>query len=110
MEMYMTKKGKYCILHIEGDSFSNEEKEVLSERLRALTEKETHIAVDLTKLKYANSRLLGQFLITYKALQKKKGAFALIAPNKSISDLLRVTGMDKVFSIYVDEKTFAKIA
>ena len=108
MDFFIMRKGKQCILHIEGDSFSIEEKEALRIRLAELTKKEPNVAVNVKKLSYANSQLLGQFLVAFKVLQKKKGTFSIIAPTKSVNDLLRVTGMDKIFTIYHDEKAFEK--
>ena len=99
MEFTLTRKGKFCVLHLAGSSISHEEKEDLHQTLLKLTEKETHLAINLSKLIYANSQLLSQLLVAHRAMGKKNAVFVVIGPKGSVMDLLRITDMIKVFKI-----------
>lgn len=103
MEFYTAYKRKFCVLRMSGTSLTDDEKAELNKALTELTESETHVAIDLASLEYANSRILGQFLIAFKALEKKQGKFVLVAPQRPILDLLRITGLDKILPIFENE-------
>ena len=106
MNFSIFRRGEYCILHIEGNSCSEKEREELNKKLTFLAEKETNLVVNVEKLKYGNSQILGQFLLTYKKMKKKNGYFALTGPTVSVRDLLRITSIDRVFPVFENEKAF----
>ena len=107
---YTSRKEKYCVLHMEGNSLSNEEKQYINQQLNSLAVTEDNLVIYVTDLQYINSQLLGQLLIAFKAIKKKKGNFALVGPRGSVLDLLKITGMDKVFPVYLSKADFEKTA
>ena len=108
MDFICTRTKNCCVLHLRGNNLSYEEKELLNKEINRLTAKEKHLAIDVSKLKYANSQVLGQFLIAFKAMQKRSGFFAIVGAKGPVRDLLRITAMDKVFVLFEDMKAFEK--
>ncbi len=97
--MIFTRRADACVLHLRGAISSDADKAQLSEKLATLARDETNVTIDLSRLSYATSQVLGLFMITHKTLAQKRGTFTLLAPVDGVRDLLRITGMDRVFVI-----------
>ncbi len=100
MEIIVSREGNFCVLHLRGAMVAESERNRIFERLDALTQEERNLAVNLSKLGYATSQLLGRFLIAHKTVAQKKGKFLLLSPSPGIRDLLRITGLGRVFQIH----------
>ena len=73
----------------------------LKELLAELTSAGQHrIAVDLGQVEFMDSTGLGVLVGALKRCKEGSGALALIAPRDSVSKVLTITGLDKVFSIH----------
>ena len=99
MEMILTRGVDTCVLHLRGPVSSDADKAQLSEKLAALVRDEKNLTIDLSGLSYATSQVLGLFMIAHKGLAQKRAALTLVAPVDGVRDLLRITGMDRVFVI-----------
>jgi anti-sigma B factor antagonist len=63
-----------------------------------------HVIVNLTNVEYLDSTALGVLIGGLKRLREKNGALDLVCPNPRIRRIFEITGLDKIFDIYMDEK------
>ena len=106
MELIVAKCEDYTVFKIDAGAVPDEEREPLTEKLREVVSGASKLLIDLSSLNYANSQFLGLLLFAHKAITKKKGKFALLCPKGRVLDLIRITSMIKVFTIYQDLDAF----
>lgn len=67
------------------------------------------LIVDLTEVTFMDSTTLGVLIGAYNRLRETGGVLALVCPDDRIRRVFRITGLDKVFTLFntVDEATTA---
>ena len=60
------------------------------------------IVMDLTDVPYISSAGLRVLISGMKTLKKKNGEMRLSTPNKTVLDIIEMTGLQKIFRIYPD--------
>jgi anti-sigma B factor antagonist len=81
---------------------------VLKEQLTELVEQgRERLVVNLDGVEFMDSTALGVLIGALKRCREVGGELALAAPRETIQKVLRITGLDKVFTIHatVDEAT-----
>jgi len=106
MKLRREKRTGYTVLHLEGDVLKTDDRTELSERLGLLVSEVKYLLLDIEKLKRVNSQVLGLFLVTYRTIKKKNGKMGLIRAGKHVMDLLNITSINKLISIYNSEEDF----
>lgn len=80
----------------------------LKDELSALVEKgRERLVVNLDGVEFMDSTGLGVLIGALKRCREAGGELALAAPRETVQKVLRITGLDKVFSLHetVDEAT-----
>ena len=67
-----------------------------------------NLAINLSKATYINSGLLGLFIHWYKMLKERDATFSIVDPDKYSRELLDLTGIAKVITIYESEDDLIK--
>ena len=68
------------------------------------------VAIDLHSCEYINSGLIGSFMGWKKELEGKGRQFCLIEPSEKALEILTVTGIPSMVTIYKNEVEFEKKA
>ena len=61
------------------------------------------LLIDMVELAYIDSMGLGVLVAALKQITGRAGTLGLIGPNENITRVLRVTGLNKLFSVYGNE-------
>lgn len=61
------------------------------------------ILIDVVGLEYIDSSGLGVLVSALKRVGDRAGTLALIGPTNDVARVLRVTGLDRLFKVYIDE-------
>ena len=64
-----------------------------------VTENITELVIDLQKLQYTSSAGLRAFLRAQKVMQVRNGSVRIINANKTVLDVLKMTGFDSAISV-----------
>lgn len=75
----------------------------------ALDEPTGTLIIDLSAATFMDSTTLGVLIGAYNRLRESGGALAVVCPDERIRRVFRITGLDKVFTLYdaVDEAAAA---
>jgi anti-sigma B factor antagonist len=88
-------------LHGELDSYSavrlRQTLEILVEADRPM------LLIDMVELDYIDSSGLGVLVAALKQISDRAGMLGLIGPNADIVRILRITGLNKLFTVYGNE-------
>ncbi len=104
-ELYLDTRHADGIAHLglRGD-FDADNAPRVQEALATLTDRDQPtIFVHMADLKYIDSAGLGVLVGALKQAAARSGRIALIQPSPFVSRVLRVTALDKVFSVFADE-------
>ena len=94
------------IVHLRGQFIGGEETDRLRETLNNMAEeKKAALIVDLEKVTYLNSTVLGVLISTHANFTKRNSRIALCNISKNIENIFVITKLTLVFDIYptVDE-------
>jgi anti-sigma B factor antagonist len=61
------------------------------------------VVIDMARLEYIDSSGLGALVAALRQAQAEDGTILLVAPSGVVARVLKVTGLDKVFSVCDDE-------
>ena len=61
------------------------------------------VLIDVVDLEYIDSAGLGVLVSALKQVGDRAGTLALIGPNADVRRILRITGLDRLFTIYGNE-------
>jgi anti-sigma B factor antagonist len=77
---------------------------LLRETIGALLQKSSnHILINLREVDMIDSAGLGELVRTLATIRSHGGRLRLVSPSKNVLDLLRITKLDRVFEIELDE-------
>ncbi len=74
-------------------------KDELRERLDAAAAQSDFVDIDLSKVEYADSTVLGLIIALRNQLRERGGTVRLVAPSVRMRKLLNYAGLDKAFQI-----------
>jgi anti-sigma B factor antagonist len=100
------------VLHVRGRLTLGEESATLRDAITAVTEPSARIVLDLGDVQYVDSAGLGTLVAAYTSVTSQGGRLALAALRKRVSDLLQITKLYTVFSVFdtVDQAVAAMSA
>ncbi len=71
----------------------------------ALASGARNVVLNMKEIDYVDSSGMGEMVRSHMAIRKQGGQLKLANPNKMVIDVLRATGMNKVFDVQPDEAT-----
>ncbi len=94
---------QYSILRFEGPILIGESSGKFYEILNSMMEEGIQVVLlDFTHVNYIDSTGIGELVGFLDRFQKEKGRIALINPQDRVMQLLKIAGLDHVFTIYPD--------
>lgn len=103
MKISTTKVGGFDVMTLEGEFLSEPEQNAFRTSVRELVDHGSrHLVVDLGRIRHINSCGLGSMVCAHILLRRHGGDVRFAGLNRDVGDLLRITHLDTVFSLYPD--------
>ncbi|MEM1056898.1 MAG: STAS domain-containing protein [Bacteroidota bacterium] len=103
MQIHVTDHGGVAVVALEGDAMGGPDGSVLHERLRQLrTDGQKQFVVDLNGVERMNSSGLGMLIGALTIVRNAGGNLVLANVHERVHQLLTVTQLLSVFSIFED--------
>lgn len=72
------------------------------EKLQAA--KHNRVVIDLSKMPMINSGLIAALVRIWKATQQRNGLFSVVSPNDTVTEVLKISGLWKLWSVAADHE------
>jgi anti-sigma B factor antagonist len=95
--------GKHRLLKTMGEIELQNVEEVSEALWQAIMESDLSLIIDLTDIKYVDSSGIGVLVTAHKRMKEKKGNFALLGVPEDLMKVLRLSDLDRYFTIYQSE-------
>lgn len=95
-------EGEIWIFHPIGSIDTTTSSDLEGTLMEGINQGMRWIILDLTDVRYISSAGIRVFIATAKTLKEKKGELRFSTPNKNVSDILRLSGLLKIFKVYPD--------
>ena len=102
-EIEIRHVGRHTILKTLGEIELQNVEEVSEEIWKAITESDSSLIIDLTEIKYVDSSGIGVLVTAHKRMKEKKGDFALLGVPEDLLKVLKLSDLDRYFTIYQSE-------
>ena len=97
--------GRVCIIRMKGKLTIGEGDVLLRDAVRESLDKGASILLDMRELKFMDSSVIGEVVLSYKrAKEKDETLKLLIIPKSKAFDLLQLQKLDRAFDWYTDEE------
>jgi len=104
MRFEIKEKGDIVIIVLDGEMVGGPDATMLSEKLHGLIEEgRNRIIIDMAKVNYMNSSGLGILIGGLTTVRNNGGKLRLLNLAPKLQELLRITKLDQVFTLYDDE-------
>ena len=98
--------GPITIVDLRGSIDLGEASLTLRRTIRDLVERaRTKIILNLSQVNSMDSAGVGELAGAYVPVKSKGGELKFLNPTKKVHDKLKITQLDKVFEVYIDEQT-----
>lgn len=98
--------GSITILDLRGNIDLGEASLVLRRAIRDLVDSgRTKIILNFSQVNSMDSAGVGELAGAYVPVKSKGGELKFLNPTKKVHDMLKITQLDKVFEVYIDEQT-----
>jgi anti-sigma B factor antagonist len=98
--------GPITIVDLRGSIDLGEASLTLRRTIRDLVERaRTKIILNLSQVNSMDSAGVGELAGAYVPVKSKGGDLKFVNPTKKVYDMLKITQLDKVFEVYIDEQT-----
>jgi anti-sigma B factor antagonist len=98
--------GSITIVDLRGSIDLGEASLTLRRTIRDLVESaRTKIILNFSQVNSMDSAGVGELAGAYVPVKSKGGELKFLNPTKKVHDMLKITQLDKVFEVYVDEQT-----
>ncbi len=98
--------GSITIVDLRGSIDLGEASLTLRRTIRDLVESaRTKIILNLSQVNSLDSAGVGELAGAYVPVKSKGGELKFLNPTKKVHDMLKITQLDKVFEVYIDEQT-----
>jgi len=98
--------GPITIVDLRGSIDLGEASLTLRRTIRDLVERaRTKIILNLSQVNSMDSAGVGELAGAYVPVKSKGGELKFLNPTKKVYDMLKITQLDKVFEVYIDEQT-----
>jgi len=104
MKFTAMERDSVVVLTLDGEMVGGPDATLLTEKLRDLIKNNKNkIVVDLKRVNYMNSSGLGILIAGLTTVRNSGGDLKLLHLEKRLLDLIKITKMDRVFSLFEDE-------
>jgi anti-anti-sigma factor len=100
MDLLIKEYKRVAAVQPKGRLDSNTAPELEAALIKLQSDGRIHIVLDLSEIEFLSSAGLRVMVSTMKNLRKSSGDLAVAAPNARAREVLRLAGLDSVFSIY----------
>ena len=98
--------GSITIVDLRGSIDLGEASLTLRRTIRDLVESaRTKIILNFSQVNSIDSAGVGELAGAYVPVKSKGGELKFLNPTKKVHDMLKITQLDKVFEVYIDEQT-----
>ena len=98
--------GPITIVDLRGSIDLGEASLTLRRTIRDLVESaRTKIILNFSQVNSIDSAGVGELAGAYVPVKSKGGELKVLNPTKKVRDMLKITQLDKVFEVYIDEQT-----
>ena len=98
--------GPITIVDLRGSIDLGEASLTLRRTIRDLVDSaRTKIILNLSQVNSMDSAGVGELAGAYVPVKSKGGDLKFLNPTKKVYDMLKITQLDKVFEVYIDEQT-----
>ena len=98
-------QGEVTVLSMNLDNVSiHQERELMNDFLKLIDEGRKNIVIDLSRTSHIASVGIAVLLFLLKRTRKKDCNLAICSASKKIKDVLKVTNIDTLFSVYEDRE------
>lgn len=98
--------GSITILDLRGNIDLGEASLVLRRAIRDLVDSgRTKLILNFSQVNSMDSAGVGELAGAYVPVKSKGGELKFLNPTKKVHDMLKITQLDKVFEVYIDEQT-----
>jgi anti-sigma B factor antagonist len=98
--------GAITIVDLRGSIDLGEASLTLRRTIRDLVESaRTKIILNLSQVNSMDSAGVGELAGAYVPVKSKGGELKFLNPTKKVHDMLKITQLDRVFEVYIDEQT-----
>lgn len=98
--------GSITIVDLRGSIDLGEPSLTLRRTIRDLVESgRTKIILNFSQVNSMDSAGVGELAGAYAPVKSKGGDLKFLSPTKKVHDMLKITQLDRVFEVYMDEET-----
>ena len=98
--------GSITIVDLRGSIDLGEASLTLRRTIRDLVENaRTKIILNFSQVNSMDSAGVGELAGAYVPVKSKGGELKFLNPTKKVHDMLKITQLDRVFEVYIDEQT-----
>jgi anti-sigma B factor antagonist len=98
--------GSITIVDLRGSIDLGEASLTLRRTIRDLVESaRTKIILNFSRVNSMDSAGVGELAGAYVPVKSKGGELKFLNPTKKVHDMLKITQLDRVFEVYIDEQT-----
>ncbi|MUK89710.1 anti-sigma factor antagonist [Ornithinibacillus sp. L9] len=104
LDINVTENSEKYLVHLSGeiDAYTSQK---LKDTLLPLTKKKGYtLVVDLEQVNYMDSTGLGVFISVLKATKEAESSMTLINLKERVRKLFKITGLDQIININLDER------
>ncbi|MCA1916797.1 STAS domain-containing protein [Methanospirillum hungatei] len=95
-------EGEIWIFHPIGSIDTTTSSDLEGTLMEGINQGMRWIILDLSDVRYISSAGIRVFIAAAKTLKEKKGELRFSTPNRNVSDILRLSGLLKIFKVYPD--------
>jgi anti-sigma B factor antagonist len=100
------ESGSITLVDLRGSIDLGEASLTLRRTIRDLVESgRTKIILNFSQVNSMDSAGVGELAGAYVPVKSKGGELKFLNPTKKVHDMLKITQLDRVFEVYVDEQT-----
>jgi anti-sigma B factor antagonist len=104
MKVHFETAGDICTLRLEGRFATGQDSEYLRVKTEELKKAGCrHIIADFSKVSYIDSTGIGFLIAIYTSVLRDRGEFVLSAPNRRVRDVLDLTKLSSILTLYENE-------
>ena len=109
MKFYITDKGRFKVIHIEGDLLINKRYDEINKAvLKLIQEGYHHFVFNLEKLSCIDSSGISVFINCLCDVQESNGSIFMIIPDPDVREIIELVGLNRLIKTYNTEPDFEK--
>ncbi len=109
MQFSISDKGRFKVVHIEGDLLINKRYDEINKTvLKLIKEGFHHFVFNLEKLSCIDSSGISVFINCLCDVQESNGSIFMIVPDADVREIIELVGLNRLIKTYDTEAAFEK--